>query len=92
MDKGDVGKGSVNFNKVWLEEGSRVIEILGQTGPKFKRKVDDVITLEFTHEEWVRLFNLSPDYEPAGNTPPHTPFSGPTVIVSFRRTHEEKPS
>lgn len=92
MDKADVGKpGSVDFNRVWLEEGSRVMEILGQTGPKFKRKVDDVITLEFTNEEWVRLFNLSPDYVPAANTPPHTPFSSPTLIVTFKRAYTEKP-
>lgn len=79
----------MDLNKMWEVEEAKVLEVLGQTGPRYKRTVNDVLTLEFTIEEWCKLFNVSKDYVPAENVS-KKPFTLQTVVVSFVRQVEEK--
>jgi DNA-directed RNA polymerase specialized sigma24 family protein len=75
----------IDFNKVWEDEDSRVVEILGGVEPKHKRVVTDRVDLEFTIEEWAKLFNMAAGYVPA-RLSDGEPFLTKTVTVTFVRT------
>ncbi len=72
-----------DLNKVWKDEESRVMEILGGAVPKHIRAVEDKLALEFTKEEWRKLFNLEEGYEPSNSQ--YVPFTQSTVVIHFIR-------
>lgn len=54
------------LDNIWQDEISRAVEVLGGEPQKYERKVEDKLTLKFTVEEWMKLFNVSVDYLPCG--------------------------
>lgn len=73
-----------DLNKVFEDEPTRALEILGGAGPKTQRDVSDSLKIELTKEQWCKLFNVAEGYQPSdarGET-----FPGDTVAIYFRRS------
>lgn len=52
------------LDKIWEDDVSRAVEVLGGTPQKYKRMVDDRLSLTFTIDEWNKLFNVAEGYLP----------------------------
>ncbi len=80
----------VDLNKVWGDYGSRAVEVLGGEPVRSQRKVKDILRLEFTHDEWRRIFNVDASYTPCGGEEKHEPYkeTRPPHIYFIREVTE----
>lgn len=78
----------MDLNKIWADDTERAISALANSGTKIVREVDDHLTMEFTVEEWLRMFNVAEGY--VGCNPDWKPFSSAKVFVRFVRVHKEE--
>ena len=80
----------MGLDNVWKDEGSRVMEVVGGAPTKYKRIVEDRLTLKFTVEEWNKLFNVGEGYiscDSDGKT--HTD-TVPIHIYFIRKIEDER--
>lgn len=73
-----------DLNKVFEDEPTRALEILGRVGPKTQRDVNDSLKIELTKEQWCKLFNVAEGYYPSDAR--GDAFPGDTVAIYFRRS------
>lgn len=77
-------------DKIWEDETRRTVEILGGAEQKYKRSVEDKLTLRFTYDEWKKLFNVAEGYEPCGTGWEPYMKTQPIVIYFIRRENDER--
>ena len=80
----------MGLDNVWKDEGSRVMEVLGGAPTKYKRIVEDRLTLKFTVEEWNKLFNVGEGYiSCSSDGKPYTD-TVPIHIYFIRKIEDER--
>ena len=86
--KGGVHLDRVDLSKVWADEGSRAVEVMGGEPIRHNRNVRDELRLEFTVEEWRRIFNVDSSYMPADSRFSEYGPAAPIHIFFVRRINE----
>ena len=80
----------MGVDAIWKDEGGRVMEVLGGEPQKYKRTVEDKLTLKFTREEWNKLFNVSEGYEPCDSASKPYTATVPIHIYFVRKIEDER--
>lgn len=78
----------MDLNKIWSDDTVRALDALGNKGVKITREVDDHVTIEYSTDEWCKLFNMGDGYQAC--TPEWKPFGSNKVFVRFVRVHKEE--
>ena len=84
------GYDRMGLDNVWKDEGSRVMEVLGGEPTKYKRVVEDKLTIKFTVEEWNRLFNVGEGYIPCDSDGKTYTDTVPIHIYFIRKIEDER--
>lgn len=80
----------MGLEKVWKDETSRAVEVLGGEPVKYKRMVDDKLILKFTVEEWQKLFNVEDGYVPCNAEWIGYKTTQPIQIYFIRKLEDER--
>lgn len=78
------------LDRIWKDEASRAVEVLGGEPVKYKREVEDKLVIKFPMDEWCRLFNVEEGYVPCDPDGKEYQNTRPMHIHFVRRVKDER--